>query len=208
MKFKQAFLYTWLQTYDINSLALLIGTVLLALYFGFGYTAANIKFLQLVYFALPLIVWRQVITFWLQRFNIRYKMERGLLLAGRLISIIVTPIYLVAFIGVIMGKRIHFKVTPKGNKETNTVPIKIFIPQLILGTISLAGVIYGQITHHTARILIFWALVSVVLMYSSYLVPLLYSLIKNTWLMKPRSLKPISSIFQRRHTLDDLELNH
>jgi predicted permease len=132
-------------------------------------------------------------------------------MAGRLISIIVTPIYTMALIGVLMGKRIHFKVTPKGNKETNTVPIKIFFPQLILGTISLAGIIYGQETHHTARILIFWASLSVVLMYSSYIVPAVYSLIKNTWIMKVLrfrpSIRPIIHFFTRRNVLKELELN-
>jgi hypothetical protein len=80
--------------------------------------------------------------FWLQRFNIRPKLERGFLWAGRLLTITVIPIYFLALVGVLPNRRVTFKTTPKGNARGEEIAedeLNVFKPHLVLTALILAG---------------------------------------------------------------------
>jgi cellulose synthase (UDP-forming) len=167
MSSQRTIYYIWLQQFYFNGLAFFLGLVLLALYFVTGYRSADVTLLQLVAWGLPLYIWRQVFNFWMQRFNVREE-ERGLLLAGRLITIAVLPIYFLALIGVLRGKHLGFKVTPKGNKQKALASSQVFKTHLFIGLLSIFGLEYGIIHHHDSLVMVIWAVISTVSLLSFY----------------------------------------
>lgn len=105
------------------------------------------------------------ITFWLQKYNIDPKNESGLMLRAKLLNFAAWPIYFMAFIGVILGKRLTYKVTPKGDEQKSETAFSLFIPHLILGGITVIDVIVGAYLHHQAIQLVFWAITNTLFMW-------------------------------------------
>ena len=149
----------------ILGVAMMAGALLLTLNFLFGINAASMGVTVLTYFYLPLVIWQLIISTWLQRFNILPKKERGFLLAGKIVSIASWPIYFLAFIGVVRGKRLTFKVTPKGDGQETYVPLKVFLPHLFIGTLVMFGLVASFVTHHQNPVTIFWALTTILTLY-------------------------------------------
>jgi hypothetical protein len=102
---------------------------------------------------------------WLQRFNVRPAMERGVLWAGRLVAAAAIPIYFLAFVGVVRRKRVTFKTTPKGEHQSQEVDgLSVFAPHLAIAAILAAGLGLGILRGHTAWIFMAWGIgISVVL---------------------------------------------
>lgn len=157
--------YAVLQQFYFSGIAQVSGVILLTLYFLFGVTSANMSFLPILVLYIPLIVYQIIFSLWLQKLNIDPKNESGLLLRGRLLSLAVWPIFFLAFIGAVRGKRLTYVVTPKGaGQDVNATP-SLFIPHLILGSISLIGMMIGFYTDHDAPQILFWAILNTFVMY-------------------------------------------
>lgn len=62
------------------------------------------------------------------------------MLPGRLIGIFVQPVYFLAFVGVVRGKRLSFKVTPKGGRGGAGSSLAVFRPQVALATVMALGI--------------------------------------------------------------------
>lgn len=160
------FNYVLLQQFYFIGIAQTVGVILLTLYFIFGVTSAHMNFLPILVIYIPLLVYQQIFQLWIQRFNIQPKIERGLLLRGKLLFIAAWPVYLLAFVGAIRRKHLTYVVTPKGSQQGGvTYNPALFIPHFLLGSITLLDVLLGFFLHHGAMQLIFWALLNTVLMY-------------------------------------------
>ena len=83
MRRAHAFYYFLLEQFYFSGLSFVVAVTLLLFYYAFGWRPANIQIGELAYWYAPLLVWRQLIIFWLQRFNVRPTQERGVLWAGR-----------------------------------------------------------------------------------------------------------------------------
>ena len=79
------------------------------------------------------------------------------MLAGRYLSIVVWPIYLLAFVGVFRRKRLSFKVTPKGDNQTAPLHPSVAIPHLIIGGITLVDLGLGVGLHRLSLPMVGWA---------------------------------------------------
>lgn len=87
--------------------------------------------------------------------------------------------YFLAFVGVITGKRLTYAVTPKGAQQESHVPLTLFMPHFVLGTITAIDIILSFTTGHRAPLLLFWAVVNTVTMYGFILHVTVQRLAKN-----------------------------
>jgi cellulose synthase (UDP-forming) len=165
MKFKHALNYYLLQQHYFYGVSQAIGIILMCLYFIFGIQSTTMQLVPLLSLYIPLILWQTVIALWLQKFNVDPETESGLLLRGKLLTLAAWPIYLLAFISVLTRKRLTYAVTPKGSQQTQSVPLTLFLPHLILGSASAIGLIYAISENHFAPLLVFWGAVNTVTMY-------------------------------------------
>lgn len=163
----QALYYFFLQQHYFSGIAMALSICLLGLYFGFGLRAASINTMQffLSYSLVMLTCW--LMSVWLQRFDVHRKKEGELLLAGKVISIAAWPVWFIGFTSVLTGKRLTYKVTPKGGdgKRTRT-SLKVFIPHFVFGIAAIAGLVSSFFTHRQSPIMLFWALSCAFLMLS------------------------------------------
>ena len=167
MRKNNAFRYFLLQQHYFSGIAMVLGIALLTTYFFFGFAPTDMTLRALVMFYVPLVLWQSLVALWLQRFNVNPETESGLLLKGKLVSVAAWPIYFLAFIGVVRGKHLTFKVTPKGRKmkaRTET-SLALFKPHLVLGSITAIDIVAAFAYHHTAVIMLFWAFLNTALMY-------------------------------------------
>ena len=166
MRLTHMFNYVWLQQFYFSGVAQVAGILMLTLYFFFGITPSNMATSPVFELYVPLLVFQLLFQLWLQRFNTDPEHERGLLLRGRLLSLAVWPIYFLAFLGVVRGKRLTYVVTPKGDTRATTYTPRLFLIHFILGSITLLGIQIGFITHHTGGPMIFWAVLNTLAMYA------------------------------------------
>ncbi len=164
MKFRHVCNYFILMQFYFAGLAQAVGIVLLVLYFTCGFTPANMPLLPVLVLYVPLVIYQIIFNLWLQRFNIVPETERGLLLAGRLLALAVWPIYFLAFIGVVRGKRLSYVVTPKGKNQTSIYQPRLFMIHGILGIFTLSGLLIGYLKGHFAGPMVFWAVINTLFM--------------------------------------------
>jgi cellulose synthase (UDP-forming) len=157
MNRRNAITYVALQQHYFSGLAAALGVVLTSLYFTTGMAPANVPLKLMVVWATPLIVARFVMARWLQRFNPAPTRDRGLLLAGRYLSIVTWPIYFLAFVGVFRQRRMSFKVTPKGGNQTAPLHPSVAVPHIIAGGITLADLAVGLSLHRLSLPMVAWA---------------------------------------------------
>lgn len=165
--------YVWLQQNYFSGLTFVVGAALLVFYFLTGVAAAAIDLVPLLTWYAPYLVWRNVHNWAMTRFNVRPDVERGVMLAGRVVGVFVQPVYFLALLGVLRGKHLSFKVTPKGGKDRSSNSLAVFRPQVGLAVVMSAAVAVGVALGHTAGVLLAWAAVIVVGM---LLVPALHVL--------------------------------
>jgi cellulose synthase/poly-beta-1,6-N-acetylglucosamine synthase-like glycosyltransferase len=175
MRKKHGFYYLILQQHYFSGVAMVLGIGLLSLYFLFGIVPTNFALHSYVLLYFPLLLWQSLVALWLQRFTISPDKESGLLIKGKLISIAAWPVYFMAFIGVLRGKRITYKVTPKGKSDRSGTPLSVFRTHIILGSITGLDLIAAAIDHRQAVIMLFWAGLNTMLM---------YGIAFHTWLLK------------------------
>jgi cellulose synthase/poly-beta-1,6-N-acetylglucosamine synthase-like glycosyltransferase len=168
LKVQHIFNYLVLQQFYFSGIAQFAGIVLLTLYFIFGISPASMTLLPILLLWVPLIIYQVLVNRWLQRFNIDPQSEHGLLWRGRIMFIAAWPIYFLAFIGVMRGKRLTYVVTPKGDTQATARNPSIFIPHFLLGSVTLLDVIAGYFLRHDSGQLVFWALLNTALMYGLF----------------------------------------
>ena len=158
--------YLVLQQYYFNGLALGVGVTLLTIYFVFGDPPSEMGLLPIFMFYVPLLCWQGFTACWLRHYNIDPVNERGIMLHGAAVAIAVIPIYLLALVGVVRGKRLSFKVTSKGQDcPQQEASIRLFVPHILLGTVTAIGVVVGISLHHTSVVLLFWGCANTFVMY-------------------------------------------
>lgn len=158
---QQLRLFVMLQHY-FTGMNLVLGSVLLLLYFVFGVSTTNYPMDQALVLYFPILAWLFILPLWHHRFNINPKKEKGLLAAGKIATLAVQPVYFVALIGALRNKKVHFIVTPKGETTSDAVSFRLFWPHVVLGSISLLGLVYGLLEGRSSFILIFWAAANIV----------------------------------------------
>lgn len=161
--------YLWMQQFYFNGLAFVVGLALITMYFTTGYQPGNISLIEIIVWGAPLYFWRQIFTLWRNRFNIRPDEERGIMTAGRLITLAVMPIYFMAFLKVIQGTHLGFKVTPKGSKQKKASSSNAFLPHFALGLISVAGLLTGIILGHDSVVFLAWGILNSVTLLSFFM---------------------------------------
>jgi cellulose synthase (UDP-forming) len=165
MRARHAVYYFLLEQFYFSGLAMAVALVLLLGYYLLGWAPANFGLQQLITWYVPLLAWRQLMPLWLQRFNVRPDEERGLLWAGRLLTVAAIPIYFLALVGVLRNKRVTWKTTPKG--DTGGQPedeLSVFAPHLMLSAVVLAGMTAAVALGHTAWVFLGWGGVTAGLM--------------------------------------------
>lgn len=165
MNFIHSIYYFFMQQFYFYGLAQGLSVVLLVLFYLFGINSANISLRELLIFYPLLLAIQQIIFFYLQRFYIDPEEESGFNLSGRLLSIAVWPVYLLAFFSAITGKRLAYQVTPKGKNQPFPPKLKLFLPHFVLGTISFLGIIFSILLNHISYQLIFFGSLNTVFMY-------------------------------------------
>lgn len=155
--------YFMLLQHYFNGLAMAIGVATVVLSLVLGISAASMSSRVLLVYAV-LVVWQLFVSTWLQRYNVRPERERGLLLAGKILSIAAWPIYFLALVGVLRGKRISFKVTPKGDNQDYSVPLLVFLPHIVIGLATATALILSFVTHDQNPIILFWAMLTLLTM--------------------------------------------
>jgi hypothetical protein len=94
---------------------------------------------------------------WLQRFNVRPAQERGMLWAGRLVTIAAIPIYFLAFVGVLRKKRVTFKTTPKGGNQSQELDrLSVFTPHMVIVALLVSGMGLAVLLGHTVWVFMAW----------------------------------------------------
>ncbi|MGY1846799.1 MULTISPECIES: glycosyltransferase family 2 protein [unclassified Blastococcus] len=157
-------LYLWLQQNYFSGLAFVLGASLIAFYFATGIAPASIPLVPLLACYAPYLVWRQAHTFWMQRFNVTPEQEGGWHWPGRLVGTVVQPVYALALAYVLVGRRLVFKVTPKGAGAERLTPLAVFRQHLVLAVLMATATVCGGILGHTGWPMVAWAVVIVVAM--------------------------------------------
>lgn len=168
MNRRQRVYYFFLQQHYFTGVAMALGLVGLTLYFGFGVSTAEMNIESLLGTYIPVLIALEAMELWLQKYNIRPKQERGFLWSGRLVNIAVWPIFFMATIAAIRGKRLTYKVTPKGverdARQSLVDSIHLFAPHIILGLYCLALLASSLLTGRHSSIMVFWATCSFILL--------------------------------------------
>lgn len=163
---RQRLLYLALQQHYFSGIAAAMGAVLLCGYFFGGLSPADVSLRSTLTWIAALVILRQVVTLWLQRFSPDPRTDRGMLLSGRYVSIVSWPVYFLAAVGVARQKRLVFKVTPKGPNQAEIEPWSICWPHLAAAGLSTVCLVVGVICHRMAPAMVFWAVANAVLMLS------------------------------------------
>lgn len=156
--------YFLLMQHYFNGLAMMVGVAAITVNLIFGISFASMNRDVVVLYAL-VVAWQLLVATWLQRFNVRPKEERGLLLPGKVVSVAAWPIYFMALVGIVRGKRISFKVTPKGYGQEMYVPLVVFLPHVIIGSLVGLALIVSFWTHNQSPVIMFWAVTTLFAMF-------------------------------------------
>lgn len=150
-------MYLWLQLNYFSGVAFLAGAALIAAYFVTGRAPAALPLLPLVAAYLPYLVWRQLHWFAMQRYHVRPREESGWLWPGRVVGVVVQPLYAIAMVGSLLGRHLTFSVTPKGDGGVSITPVAVYRTHLYIAMTMLAAVTVGLLEGHTAWVMLAWA---------------------------------------------------
>jgi cellulose synthase (UDP-forming) len=158
MGLRRMIYYFFLQQHYFSGIAMALSIVLLSLYFFVGISTMNVDIVSFFIYYPSILVVCWLMSLWLQRYHVEPLLEKGLLLAGKIISIAAWPIYFLAFASALSQKRLTYKVTPKGDKSyKRTSTSYLFLPHMIFGLLALFGLLSSFFTHRENIIMLFWA---------------------------------------------------
>ncbi|HSX32388.1 MAG TPA: glycosyltransferase [Candidatus Saccharimonadales bacterium] len=178
MEGRRIIYYYLIQQHYFSGVAMALSVLCLSLYFIFGVQTADVDLLHFLGFYGPMFVVCGLMSFWLQRFNIRPKKERGIMWSGMFVGIAAWPIFFTGFLSLFKKHGLAYQVTPKGGKVKvpRRLPLGLFVPHFTLGTLALAGFLSGVITGKHNPIMLFWSVVTAFLM---FLVPITLPIISG-----------------------------
>ena len=180
MSLRRIAYYFVIQQHYFGGLAMFLSVLCLVSYFAFGFQPMDMGLAQFLTLYFSVVVISMYIDFWIQRFNIRPKQERGIMWAGMYMGIVAWPIYLMAFFALFKTKKMVYKVTPKGKKVRQESPsAKLFVPHFTLASITLICLISSLYTHRESAVMLFWATVSCILLFIVPLLPSVSAYIKQ-----------------------------
>jgi len=149
MRLRHGFLYFVLEQFYFSGVRFAVAVALLLLYYVSGWTPADLPLITLLMWYVPLLTWQQIMIRVLQGFNVRPDEEGGRYMEARLVTIAAIPVYFLAFIGVLAGRRAAFKITRKGDGgDLATDRISVFRPQFTLCALMGLGLAVGYVLHH------------------------------------------------------------
>jgi uncharacterized membrane protein YjfL (UPF0719 family) len=148
--------YFVLQQYYFGGVAMVLGILGSALYFFGGLNVANLETRSFVIVYIPVLLACLAMSLLLQRFNIRPNKEKGLMLAGKLVTTAALPTFFVAFVCVILRKHLVYKVTPKAEKRAIKHEFGVFVPHLIIVGLGVVEIASSFITHRQSAVMLFW----------------------------------------------------
>lgn len=164
MTLRQKIYYFMLQQHYFSGPAMTLGVIGLGLYFALGIETTSIDLRPFLTFYIPVLATIGLMALWMQRFNVRPKEERGILFASKIISAASWPIFFLAFMGVTAGKKLTYRVTPKGKKNINNDSLRLFIPHFVIGITALIGVLSSIQTGRTSLVMLYYGILSATLM--------------------------------------------
>ncbi len=172
MTIRRSAYYLMLQQHYFSGVAMALSTFYLVVYFVFGINSADMNLGFFLGLYLPVLLAMILMDFWLQRFNIRPKEERGIFWAGMYVNLAVWPIFFLAFLNLFKRKKLVYKVTPKGVKTRSRPEAswKLFVPHYLISFAIFGVATYGVLTGRLDPLMLFWAAVTFCLM---VLVPIL-----------------------------------
>lgn len=198
MKPLQAIYYFFLAQHYFSGLAMTTSLVLLSLYFLFGIRAANVDLFTFFLFYSGILCLCWLMSIWLQQFNIEKTQEGELFLFGKLISIAAWPIWFLASLQVLFGKRLTYKVTPKGNAAgQEKATFDMFTPHIFFGMIATTGLISALFTHRQSMVMLFWAASAMLLMLC---IPFLGKILAAISFLTTQAQKVFTFLFERYNT--------
>ena len=159
MKPSHAMNYFFMKLFYFNGFATMTGVALLTFYFASGIAPVEVGLVEMAIYYLPILLLRQVVIVWLQRFTVRPQKESGLYIAGRLLTIVTMPIYFLALVSVVIGKRITFKVTAKGDAG-RVYSMRAFAPHIAVVACLGIALLIGVSAGNTSPILVAWAILT------------------------------------------------
>ena len=145
-----------------------LGILLITLYCAFGLQITSMPLIPLMVHLAPLIAFQLTAFLWFQKFNIDPDNERGFLWRGRLLSISAWPVYFLAYIGVIVRRRLAYVVTPKGSGQIFSVKPSLFTIHIVFGTITAVDIVLAVFSGRSAPLIIFWASLNTAIMYGLF----------------------------------------
>jgi cellulose synthase (UDP-forming) len=163
MSWRQKIYYFFLQQHYFSGLAMVFGITGLAAYFIFNVRFADVDLRMFLSYYLPTLFVLGFLALYLQRFNIRPSMERGLMWAGRVIGIASWPVFFMALVGLARGKRMTYKVTPKGDSTyAGENAQRLFRTHFLFGMTAAVSIVYGYAYGRVAPLMLFWAITAAV----------------------------------------------
>lgn len=166
MKLHHAINYTLLQQYYFFGVAQIIGLSLIFIFFSFGIESTAMSLNTLLILYPSFVIMQIIITLWMQRSYIDPKNESGFYILGKLLNIVVWPIYVLALASALVGKKLTYQVTPKGSVQSESVPsLGIFVTQLAIGSIAALSILMSFVNDRYSPLLLFWSLITLSIMY-------------------------------------------
>lgn len=154
--------FLMLTFYPMTALTWLLGVVSSMTYLLTGATAILAPWNQFMALYLMSLVMQMSLYFWNRRGNVSPHEPIGTYgMPGMMITTLTAPIYLDAFVGILMGKKPHFVVTTKGGSE-NPDNMHTFHIHLKWAALLFAGILFGLTHKHHHPAMLLWIMMQFV----------------------------------------------
>jgi len=204
MKSRQRLYYFFLQQHYFSGLAMMLGVLGLGLYAFFGISTANLDIVRFVQIYAVVLLAAGFMARWIQRFNVRPRIERGFYWAGMIVSIAAWPIFFLALVGAIRGKKLTYKVTPKGDSKTGDhqlLSFRVFRIHLIIALTIIPALLTAYAEHRRSLIMLGWMVATAALL---VLLPFVV-LIHHVGVAAKRLAHAVNSFFVERYKFSEIK---
>ncbi len=147
--------FLMLTYYPITALTWLLSFVSSAVYLVTGATAVLAPWSEFVSLYGMTVIMQMSLYFWNRRFNVSPHEPQGSFgVAGMAASVVTTPIYFSALVGIVLGKKASFVVTTKGGSNLDSM--RTFRTHSLWCLSLIALIIYGHIKGHSHPAMMVW----------------------------------------------------